>query len=182
MNIERFEILASKVKLWQQPKEWQAFLEFVETYFRNRNIKNPVVVELGVAYNSQKRFYEEFLGAEHIGVDNSARRDPDILGDTHSEETLNKLKERLGGRAINLLFIDAGHLYEDVKRDYEMYEPLVENIIAIHDVLHSEPVAGIEEVQVRILWNEIMKNRKRYLKVLFSLKNSYMGIGIVIKR
>lgn len=177
MNIERLKSLTGEPKLWQQPKEWQAFLEFAETYFRNRGIKNPIVVELGVAHNLQKKFYEEFLGAEHIGIDNALKYNPDIHGDTHSEETLNKLKRKLGGRLINLLFIDADHRYQAVKRDYEMYGSLTEHIVAFHDALHLQA-----NHEVRVLWDEIMRTENNYLKMVFSLKPSYMGIGLVVKK
>lgn len=179
MNIERFNLLMKGLKLWQQSKEWLSFLEFVEAYFKNRGIEHPIVVELGVAHNLQKKFYEEFLGAEHIGIDVAERCHPDILGDTHGEETTSKLKAKLNGRAINLLFIDAGHLYEEVKKDYQMYEPLTRNIVAFHDVLHNDSTH--KEVQVRLLWEEIMRVENRYTKVLFSLKPSYMGLGVIVK-
>lgn len=177
MNIERLKISVSKAKLWQQPEEWQSFLEFAEAYFKNRGVEHPIVVELGVANNCQKKFYEEFLGAEHIGIDNALKYNPDIHGDTHSEETLNKLKRKLGGRLINLLFIDADHHYQSVKRDYEMYEPLTEHIVAFHDVMHHEA-----NHEVRILFGEIMRDEGRYMKVVFSFKPSYMGIGAVVKK
>jgi len=179
MNIKDFSMLAVEQQPNQCLEEWKCFLEFVEAYFKNRGITRPIVVELGIEYNYQKRFYEEFLGAEHIGIDIAERRHPDILGNTHDEETLNRLKAKLDGRAINLLFIDASHVYEDAKRDYEMYAPLVRNIIAFHDVLHNDP--GDKGARVRLLWEEIMRDENKYMKVVFSLRHSYMGIGVMIK-
>lgn len=179
MNNEDFYALAKSYRPNQCLAEFQCFLEFAEAHFRYRNIEHPIVVELGVQENFQRRFYEKFLGAEHIGIDIEQKGEPDILGDTHSEETMNKLKAKLDDRAINLLFIDAEHFYEDVKKDYEMYGPLVQNIIAFHDVLHNDSHAP--EVQVRLLWEEIMRDENRYTKVVFSLKHFYMGIGVIVK-
>jgi len=160
--------------------EWQMFLEWVDSYFKLRGINQPIVVELGVWYNRQKAYYEQVLGAEHIGIDNcSSRVLPDILGNTHDEKTIQKLKDELGGKAINLLFIDAGHSYKDVKQDYEIYAPLTKNIIAIHDIF-------LEREGVRLFWDEICRN-KDYLAMTilapakFHAERLFVGIGLVIK-
>lgn len=182
MNIGDFNVLAKEHLPFQNLPEWQYFLEFVEAYFKNRSLNHPIVVELGIQYDYQKRFYEEFLGAEHIGIDFWPATKPDILGNTHDEETLNKLKVKLNGRAINLLFIDAEHFYDDVASDYEMYGPLVQNIIALHDVVHNDPTLPL--VLVRLLWEEILRNERnedKYTKVLISLEPVRFGIGMVVK-
>lgn len=179
MNNKDFNALAKIHRPNQCLAEWQYFLEFVEAYFKNRSIRHPIVVELGIENNYQGLFYREFLGAEHIGIDLLPRGNPDILGNTHDEKTMNKLKAKLNGRDINLLFIDASHRYEDAKKDYEMYGSLTRNIIAFHDVLHNDP--RDKGVLVRLLWEEIMRNESRYMKLVFSLKHSYMGIGLIIK-
>jgi predicted O-methyltransferase YrrM len=51
-------------------------------------------------------------------------------------ETLATLKEMLGGREIDLLYLDGDHSYASVKSDYERYEALVaeDGIIAFHDI------------------------------------------------
>jgi len=118
----------------QHPPEWQAFLEFCETHMKKREIERPIVVELGSYKNEQKKFYEQLLNAEYIGIDISDFGKPDIKGPTHKSRTLKALKEKLNGRAINILFIDANHRYKNVKQDYEMYAPLCKNIIALHDI------------------------------------------------
>lgn len=171
----------NKVKTLPKPCqnifEWQLFLEFVETYFKNRNIGNPIIVELGTGENKQKRFYEGFLRAEYIGVDISDKQStPDILGSTLDESTLNKLKELLNGRMINLLFIDSYHVYDHVKREYEMYSPFVKNIVAFHDIM-------TEQVTVKDFWNELYSEEK-YTKLTFYKKQSHpyqFGIGIIVK-
>lgn len=36
-------------KLFQQPNEWWHFLSYVETVFQQRQVKKPLVVEIGSA-------------------------------------------------------------------------------------------------------------------------------------
>lgn len=181
MNIERFDSLLESTGTcpWQQPQEWQFFLEFVDAYFKNRKIRNPIVVELGTIGNSQKIYYEELLGARHIGINISNKRgEPNILGNTHDEDTLGKLKSMLGSEPINLLFIDACHNYQDVKQDYEMYGPLTKNIIAFHDI-------KLQREEVRLFWKEVGKIEKCNPKLSIyrwnERQNITMGIGMILK-
>ena len=134
MNLEIFNECARRIQLGQNLNEWKIFLEICEMYLKKHEIKKPVVVELGVGKNGQKNFYEQLLGAEHIGIDIARRHHPDIHGDTHDPRTLEALKNRLGGRSINILFIDACHSYESIKRDLKIYFPLCSDIIALHDI------------------------------------------------
>lgn len=65
-----------------------------------------------------------------------------IWGDSHSEDTLNKLKTILNGRSIDVLFIDGDHGFDGCKKDFDMYGQLVRpgGIIAIHDTqMHRRP-------------------------------------------
>jgi predicted O-methyltransferase YrrM len=71
--------------------------------------------------------------------------------DSHDPRTCERLRRRLAGRAIDFLFIDGDHTYEGVKRDFEMYSPLVRpgGLVALHDV-----IAGDEPEVVRY-WQEL---------------------------
>ncbi len=77
-----------------------------------------------------------------------------IRGDTHEIATFEGLKRVLGSRQIDLLFIDGDHSYDGVKKDFEMYSPLVSPIgmIAFHDILeHTKP----PYLGVSRLWEEL---------------------------
>jgi len=201
MNLNLFDELMKK-GLLQHPSEWKMFLTICELYLKERKIDKPIVVELGIWKNRQKIFYEQLLGAEHIGIDSSDRRGtPDILGDTHDLQTLAMLKERLDGRAVNILFIDAGHRHEDVKQDFEMYSPLCTDIVAFHDIetgRYWEEDRG-KEINLRMqawrFWSDLIKKQyeeedesKRYL--FLSMHKCHIkkkiqkavGIGMIIKR
>lgn len=162
----------------QQIQEWYFFLEFIEAYFKNRKIMNPIVVEIGIGNNKQKKYYEKLLGAEHIGIDKRLDRRADIVGDTGNLTTLNCLKTMLEGRPINLLFIDGGHKYESVKNDYKLYSPLTKNIIAFHDIR-----CLLSNVEVRLFWPEVCIIEAGSTKIEFYIKRKGpdMGIGLLIR-
>lgn len=149
LSFSKIEALPMPV---QNFREWQVYLSLIESYFRTRKIENPLVVEIGVYTNRQKRFYEELLDYRHIGIDTWPPSHADIIGNSKDSSTFNKLKEKLRGQPINLLFIDANHGYSDTKRNYELYSPLTTNIIVIHDVISY--VGSTSR-----FWNELIVDR-----------------------
>jgi hypothetical protein len=181
--MEKLEVFSQLPTPNQCPQEWQLFLEFCQAYFLNRTILNPVVVEIGVEGGRQKKYYEYYLGATHIGIDINPETRPDIVGDSRSKETKAALIEKLKGRPINLLFIDGGHEFETVRSDFEMYGSLVSNIIAFHDLF------GIW-TDVKAFWESIQCKGAIY-KVYTSLTffrwrppinpGDIMGIGVLVK-
>ena len=185
MNLRIFNTLMKEPGLEQQGSEWQLFLEFCSIFLKNNKIKNPVVVELGTGAGKQKGFYEQLFGAEYVGIDIVDKRSkPDILGDTHAPQTMQKLHKKLYGRKIDILFIDASHVYEDVKKDYELYSPLCNGLVALHDI-ETFRYKGRKSAQVWKLWDElrgeahegpvitIFKRRRR---------GCQGGIGIIVKK
>ena len=56
--------------------------------------------------------------------------------DSQREETLDRLRRLLAGRPVDFLFLDGDHRYDSVRRDFELYAPLVRpgGIVAFHDV------------------------------------------------
>lgn len=77
-----------------------------------------------------------------------------IRGDSHEKGTRLKLLEILEGKRIDFLMIDGDHTYEGVKRDFEMYAPLVRHgcPIAFHDIL---PHPDDQACEVDRFWQEI---------------------------
>ena len=103
--------------------------------------------------------------------------------DSHQQETLEKVKEILNGNQLDFLFIDGDHSYEGVKKDFEMYSPLVrkEGIIAFHDINPSMGTVEKSPVGVSILWNEIKNRFGGYLEIIKDKNQDIYGIGIIKK-
>jgi predicted O-methyltransferase YrrM len=99
--------------------------------------------------------------------------------DSHSQETLEEVKKILKDNQLDFLFIDGDHTYEGVKKDFEMYSPLVKKggIIAFHDIVPGpkENVGGVPK-----FWEEIKRNFQTQEIVKNWNQNGY-GLGVIFK-
>ena len=187
IDIERFRRMPMPV---QSPDEWLYFMEFMSAYFENREISRPVVVEIGIQSNLQKAFYKAFIGmdAEHIGIDISDKySNPDILGDAIAVETFDALCKKLADRNINLLFIDAGQKHEEVKGYFDLYSPLVSDIVVLHPILTTINHPGGTKRAWESIWHN-QKDKWNFITIFSQVgpedgcwKYQY-GTGILIKR
>ena len=102
-----------------------------------------------------------------------------IKDDSHEPSTLKLLKKKLENKQIDLLFIDGDHSYEGVKKDFEMYGPLVKEngIIAFHDIVKVSPEIEINN-EVNKFWNEI-KEKFEYIEIVDDWNQGWAGIGII---
>jgi len=207
-DIDRFNQIASKINhsdkpgsewndqnkvggLAQSIPEWRTFLEFSANYFRDRNIGRPVVLEIGTQDNYQKQFYEEFLGAYHIGIDidPSVKGEVDIVGNSHSEGVFYEVQKRLKGACINLLFIDGDHSYNGTKKDFELYSPMTRHLVAIHDVCNfAKSNPDFPPVETARLWKELQKKEKDFTFLTIHKPRKHeldpwvdLGIGLIVK-
>jgi hypothetical protein len=134
--------------LMQVRGEFEAFVEAIEREFGPKGgHSRRAVLQLGMGNCIASHTVWRFLFNSALTIDMGIS----MLGtsrypamDTHSEEALNMARH---GAPYDLLFIDAGHSYEDVEQDYSDYGPLVRQggIIAFHDSL---PRAEYPEVGV----------------------------------
>ena len=188
MNLDRFDELMEQ-KPFQYRPEWWMFLSICELYLKRYKIEKPIVVELGSQMGRQKRFWKQLFNAEHIGIDVTDERGvPDILGDTQDPKTLEALKERLQGRSINILFIDACHYYGAVKRDFKIYSPLCSDIVALHDIESYR--YKDKKTRVWKFWDELKMDvhkgtngyRDSLILSIHEHRDHNLGIGMLIKR
>jgi predicted O-methyltransferase YrrM len=98
-----------------------------------------------------------------------------IRGDSHSPESLAELERHLDGRKLDFAFIDGDHTYDGVKRDFEMYSPLIRDggLIAFHDICEHPD----EEAQVHVFWSEI-KHSFRHEEIV-AATGAGGGIGLL---
>jgi predicted O-methyltransferase YrrM len=100
-----------------------------------------------------------------------------VRADSHLPETKERIATILGGEFLDFLFIDGDHTYEGVKRDFEMYAPLVRpgGIVSFHDIAEHPPE---ERCEVSKFWNEI-KQRHPHREVVENPAQGWAGIGIL---
>ena len=156
-------------------EEWRLFLEWAERYVFRNGIENPLVVEIGTQKGRQKRFWTNLFGWDHMGIDITDRLGkPDILGDSQDPGTLARLNERLGGRPIDILYIDGDHSYQSAKKDYEIYSPLATGAVAFHDVRQ-------DRFAVKKFWQDLQADKSLRTLMIDVDMDGMAGIGILVK-
>jgi predicted O-methyltransferase YrrM len=77
-----------------------------------------------------------------------------VRGDSQADETRRDVEAALGGREVDFLMIDADHSYDGVRRDFELYAPLVRHggLVAFHDIV---PHSRIPNIEVPRFWTEV---------------------------
>jgi len=98
-----------------------------------------------------------------------------MRADSHSDSTIGKVKELLGGKTVDILYIDGDHTYEGVKKDFDAYAPLVKKggLIVFHDIAKHPPATGCD---VYSFWQEI-KVRYRHAEFIADKDQTGFGIG-----
>jgi predicted O-methyltransferase YrrM len=112
-----------------------------------------------------------------------------FIGNSQTEEMKNKVKEFCP--MFDLIFIDADHSYNGVKKDFELYKELLSprGAILFHDIDPDSPLRGNwrpKTDDVCQFWNDLNEGSKTNLitaksngKITcYGLKEHFGGIGI----
>ncbi len=102
-----------------------------------------------------------------------------VRADSHAPATAKNIKSLLNGRKVDFLFIDGDHTYEGVKKDYELYSPLVApgGLIAVHDIVAR---ANEPRIEVWRFWNEIKQQQPHAQEWIDATPNGRaIGIGLI---
>ena len=96
--------------------------------------------------------------------------------DSHDPKTFEQLKDILGGKKIDYLFIDGDHTYEGVKHDFELYKPLVKEggKVGFHDVV----VHPWSRCDVYKFWNEV-KTEYPSQEFVQDWNQEKFGVGLI---
>lgn len=94
---------------------------------------------------------------------------------SHSVSTRKQVEEIIGTMPIDFLFIDGDHTYEGVKKDFEIYSPLVKEggIIAFHDIVVHPPEKCCN---VHKFWEEIKREDSE--EFIENPNQKWAGIGV----
>lgn len=175
-----YETIIKECEPSQTHSELEALLELVEP------IKPKYILEIGVHRGGSLRVWQRvFNPITLIGIDTRPEREAFIdgafvlTGNSTHDNTLRTVKKMLD-EPLDFLFIDGSHYYPDVKKDFEMYYPLVRDggAIAFHDVI----LTGNDTCEVNRYWNEI---KDKYNSVTISHKDRWgvtaTGVGLIWK-
>ena len=101
-----------------------------------------------------------------------------LRAESQAASTVAELRALLAGRTIDFLMIDGDHTYDGVKRDFELYSPLVGEgcPIAFHDIVPHPPE---QRCEVDWFWNEI-KHAYTHAE-LVDPGAPYGGVGVLWK-
>jgi predicted O-methyltransferase YrrM len=106
-----------------------------------------------------------------------ARKIHFLTADSHSPDTFDSVSKTLQGSLLDVLFIDGDHSYAGVKRDFDMYAPLVRRggLVAFHDIAEHPPEAQCE---VSLFWHEV-RSRYKHLEIIEDREQGWAGIGVL---
>ena len=110
-----------------------------------------------------------------------------IQGNSQTVETFNKVSEKCN--SFDFIFIDGDHSYEGVKRDFELYKPLLSarGYIGFHDVDPDHVFKGdAGGGEVYMFWEELNYGSKTEIICkkssatysMWGIKEHYGGIGL----
>jgi len=108
-----------------------------------------------------------------------------LNGSSHSQRTLERTKQLLAGRAIDLLFIDGDHTYRGVAHDFLTYGALVRDggLVAFHDIVPDffsryGRATGRWAGDVHLFWSKV-RRLFEHREFVEDAQQDGLGIGVI---
>lgn len=138
---------------------------------------DALVVSVDLPYGRNGGGYPRWKASMYERFAHHAQRLVLIRGDSHAESTRDTVERVLNRKPLDFLLIDGDHSYEGVKRDFELYSPLVAptGLIALHDILENR---HDPEIDVHRFWQELRQTH-RTEEILAPGNPGVFGIGLV---
>jgi predicted O-methyltransferase YrrM len=125
-------------------------------------------IDLTIYPTERRILYRTFAADRRVDV---------WAADSHLEATRDRVAAHFGQQPLDLVFIDGDHTYDSVRRDYELYAPLVREggIIAFHDIVDGryEAVGDVPR-----FWREVQPNLTPTAELVESWHQGGFGIGV----
>ena len=178
--------------LLQIPDELCELIFFLKKYEKENKLSLKSFLEIGFSHGLTNTILNKFFNfTKNVAVDrlgahlngttllaNLRFKNLVLLSsDTNSKNTIENIK-KLG--LYDIIFIDADHKYESVKKDYYNYKNFLskKGLIIMHDIFL--PNSGSKK-----FWNELKSRNKRKLKFKEIICKKYpfkYGIGVLYKK
>jgi predicted O-methyltransferase YrrM len=171
----RFNYAGISIESWQIASEIEQFLRTLEaeppravleigtarggTLFLLTRVSAPdaLLVSVDLRHGQFGGGYPPWRARLYQSFARKGQRVELVLGDSHASGTRERIRRLLGGRALDLLFIDGDHTYEGVKQDFADYAPLVRpgGLVAFHDIVPGGSGKHGDPGGVPAFWREL---------------------------
>ena len=103
----------------------------------------------------------------------------DIALQSRYVHAFHRVKGLLNGDQLDFLVIDGDHRYAGVRRDFDLWSPLVKKggFVALHDIVPHKKLGNTCEVDR--FWRELKAQRPGAFEIVADRAQGWAGIGIL---